>query len=519
MRPTPYCAVLIVAALSLALAAPAVSNEGQGRVRLGYVLLEEDGNRSVYQEAYNIYEGGSVSFEDVWYTTDGGLRLRANLRNVSLENRNLTFSLDKSKKFSASFYDNKYRRIYQAGGGGMKRESLGGRFSVSPVGEIKLYADFGLTNKRGETYTVYEPLTDPAIAATDYRHGSFTLGAEGYRFGGNFLVEYQAVDFRDRAREENDRTADVLRLRGTLPLPSYENVIVSGGYNYRQDELEGTAVKLRTDMGWGAAKAYLPREFLVDYRLVYAFTKHKGTGRGTESVFNTVALSKTWERRAGARLGYDNRWTSDRVDRRSSDGVLFNGWYNHAGRVFLRALGGVRRDDDEKCATLIGDQDYTRYQMTAKYAGPKLGDLSLQYQSRDRKREELGTRVDYDAFAAEYGASRARYGRLTLSYAYYLGKFQNLDGSFGFSDHVVTARVLPASFGDVTLSFGGVYFNSRRDLDIEKFGLDVGVVYALPRDFAVEAKYARYDYQDFQVSGDEYASDVVELYVVRDFNL
>lgn len=520
MRRHSYCGVLFAVALILASILPAAADEGKGRVKLGYVLVEDEGDRSLYQETYNLYEGGVVSIEDAWYTLDNGLRFRANLENISLENRNLTFSLDKSKRFSASLYDNKYRRVYESTGGlATKREALGGRFSVSPVREVKLYADFDLTDKDGMTYTAYESLVDPVAAATDYRHASFAVGAEGYHFGGSILVEYRALEFKDRARDQNDRSADQIRLSGTIPIPTYERVVVSGGYTYRQDEIEGTTVKLRTDMGWGATKVYLPRDFLFDYRVVYAFTKHKGSGLGTENVFNTVALTRTWSRRGGARIGYDNRWTSDRIDRRSSDGVLFNAWYNHQGRVFLRAVGGVRSDDDEKCATLIGDQNYVRYQATAKYTGEKLGDFAVQYQARDRKREELGTSVSYDAFSAEYGVAKEKYGRATLSYTYYLGKFGNLDGSFGFSDHVVTARFFPATVGNVTLSFGGVYFASERDIDIEKFGVDVAVAYALPKAFGVEAKYTRYDYQDFQVTGGEYASDVVEAYVVRDFDL
>ncbi len=519
MRRKKYTVFFIAMALFLAAAAQVLADEGSGRAKLGYNFLDENGNRAVFQETHNLYEGTAFSLQNFFYTMDNGLRVTADLTNVARENRNSRMSFSKAKSFSFSLYDNKYRRIYESEGrNATRRTSWGGRLSITPVEQLKLYAGFDHIDKKGETYTEYDP-TDPTVVASDFKRGALTIGAQSFHYGGTLLLEYKSYGFQDYLHDDRDRKGDEVRLRGTIPTPRFEQLVVSGGYSYREDEVNDSDVKLYTHLPWGAAKLYLPEQFLLDYRFVYGYTKHSITDRGTENVFNTVSLTKSWNKRGGLRVGYDNRWTSDKIDRRKSNGFLFNAWFNHDGRLFLRALGGMRNDKDDKSSTLIGDEDYTRYQLTAKYRLDRFGSLSALYQGRERKREELGTRVDYDMFSAEYSIDKERFGGLVLSYAYYLGKYENLDGSAAFSDYVITARVIPAAYHGATLSLGGVYYRSKRDLNIEKYSFDIGLEYMFARGFGVEAKYARYDYRDFQMAIDEYDSNFLELYLVKDFSL
>ncbi|UCG51433.1 MAG: hypothetical protein JSW58_14795 [Candidatus Latescibacterota bacterium] len=520
MRLTKLVVLSLVTVVVAILATPAVSGEGSGLARLGYIYTDEMGNVAVNQETFNIYEGGNFSIEDFLYTTDSGLRFRADLRAITLENRNLTLSAAKSKLFSISAYGNKYQRIYEsAGKDATKREMLGGRVSVSPVRYVKFFGGFDRTNKSGENRLVFDGTTDPVVLTSDYAHRSFDIGAEGFYRGTNLRVEYKTLEFEDETGALNDREADVVRLSGTSPVPRLKWIVLSGGYNYRQDEVGENGVELGTNLGWGAARVYFPRQFTVDYRFVFGRTLHNGTNIETDNVFNTVAVSKRWNRHGGVRVGYESRIADDLIDRSESNGFLFNGWYNYANRLFVRGSAGIRNEDVVTGSTLLGDEDFTRYQLTVKLADKRLGDISARYQGRTRTRDDLGTRVDYNGFSAQLNLSREKYGQLSVSYSYYLGEFENLVDDFEFSDHVLTGMVTPVSYKSVTVKAGCTFYRSRRDLDIEKFSLNLGVRYDLPRDFGVEARYWAFNYDDFQVADDFYSANMVELDLLKDFSL
>lgn len=293
MRRKKYTVFFIAMALFLAAAAQVLADEGSGRAKLGYNFLDENGNRAVFQETHNLYEGTAFSLQNFFYTMDNGLRVTADLTNVARENRNSRMSFSKAKSFSFSLYDNKYRRIYESEGrNATRRTSWGGRLSITPVEQLKLYAGFDHIDKKGETYTEYDP-TDPTVVASDFKRGALTIGAQSFHYGGTLLLEYKSYGFQDYLHDDRDRKGDEVRLRGTIPTPRFEQLVVSGGYSYREDEVNDSDVKLYTHLPWGAAKLYLPEQFLLDYRFVYGYTKHSITDRGTENVFNTVSLTKS----------------------------------------------------------------------------------------------------------------------------------------------------------------------------------------------------------------------------------
>jgi hypothetical protein len=540
---------LIVFVLTLTVLMPAAArsstSEGAGRAKVGYVFFDPYGNRSLYQENYNVYEGGVVSLEDFWYTSDSGLRVTADLTNLTLENRNLRFSASKSKVFTFNFYNNKYKRIYDPDDlYAAKREMFGFRMSVTLMNHFKIYGGLDRTTRRGENYTAFDTTVDPEKVETDFRQRIITVGARGFHDLGSPLLEYRGTRFEDYIEGHNDREADAVRLAGTLPIPNYWRVVVSAGYNYRQDVVRGMDINLKTNMAWAGTKVYLPHAFLLDYRFVYGHTAHespaKGSGDGsnedededeyeygghqgndeTNNMFNTIALSKSWKRHGGVRVGYDNRWADGQSKSTMSNGFLINGWYNYARRLFLKAAAGTRAENVTEGRTLIGDEDYTRYMVSARYVDDRFGDITARYRGRERKREDLGTHVDYDAFSTELGLERDSYGRFSLTYAYYIGKFTNRESDFEFSDHMVTARLTPVTYKRTGVSLGGTYFKSERDLSLEKYSWDIGLTYAFLDHYAVEGKYSRFDFRDFLMNTNgTFDSDYVEIYIVRDFTL
>ena len=83
---------LMVGAILLVITGTALAGEGFGRVKLGYVGTDEEGNLGVNQQTFNTYEGFAVSLEDFRYTDDHGFGFAADLKNLSLNNRSLYLS-------------------------------------------------------------------------------------------------------------------------------------------------------------------------------------------------------------------------------------------------------------------------------------------------------------------------------------------------------------------------------------------------------------------------------------------
>ncbi len=498
----------------------AVSKEGTGRFELGYVYTDEEGNLAVNQETHNLYDGLTISLRDARYSLDNGINIGANLRYISLDNRNIDFSASKAQLFSLSFHHDQYRRIYESGGrGSTDRKSTGGQVSVSPVKYVTLFGGYSWTDKGGTNLFLFQPISDPVVFTSDYTHRFFNIGGQGFFKGRSVRLEYRQSDFDDEAKGHGDRKGQMFRTSASTPFPRYERVVLAGGYDYRLDEMEGSSVELETNQAWGATKARLPGQITVDYRFVFARTDHKGNGIETDNFLNTVSVGRRWNRHGGFRVGYENRIVDDLIDRSESNGFLFSGWINYLDKLFVRTSTATRDKNIVTGSTLIGDEDFTRYRVAARYVDERFGELSAQVRARVKENDDIGSEAEYTSFSTGFKLSRQKYGRLSIFYTYYVGEYESRSADFELSDHVVRGKITPVKYRKVSVTAGGTYYRSRRDLDVEKSSLNLGISYELPEDFHVEAKYSVFNYDDFQAIDLFYTGNVVEVSIARDFSI
>jgi len=495
--------------------------DGSGRAKIGYVILDETGNLGVNQETYNLYEGAAFSLEDFRYLTPNGLNFTADLKNITLNNRNLTATASKPGLFSLTAYNNQYRRTYDFDGRYFtRRQSTGANASFAPNAHFKLFGGFSQSAKHGDDYSLLSPVNDTIIAAVDYTQTEFSAGAESYFTQGSGRVEYRHFSFTDNAGSIS-RNADQLSLAASAPVPRYDWITLAGGYNYRQDKLDGSAAELTTHQGWGATKVYLPYRLIFDYRILFARTRQTSNGTETDNAVNTATISHTWPKYGGLRIGYENRISDDLVDRAVSNGFLASGWFRYNDHFSARARTSTRSKNIKTGATLLGDEDYTRYQISGTYRQEKWGDLTLGYQGRQRTNDNIGTRVDYKAATAALNLTREDYGTLSVTYSYYLGKFENrtpaLADHFEFSDHVVTGFISPREYKNIQLELGGTYYRSRRRVDLEKFGVTIAAAYHFPQAYSLEVRYQAVNYDDFLVSNQYYTGNIVTINIIKGF--
>jgi hypothetical protein len=330
-------------------------------------------------------------------------------------------------------------------------------------------------------------------------------------------MELRHSDLDDDLGTIGYRDANSFNLDAHLRIPEYDWLDLSGGYYYRSDKSDFYDLELKTNQGWGGLKLHLPELYMVDYRILFARTKHTGGDRATDNVVNTVAIGKVIKGFGGVRIGYENRIADDLSDRTVSHGFLFKGWYNYEKRLFVKASLATRDKDVKTGATLLGDEDLTRYSVTAQYRVEEWGDVRAQWQGRVRTRDDLMSKVNYDALSFNANLKRNEYGRLTLRYSYYLGKYENSNDQtdFEFSDNIVSVTLYPRSYRNITAQVGGSYYRSRRDLDTEKSSLNFGVTYNFLKDHKLEIKYNVFNFDDFLAQSAYYTANIVEINITK----
>jgi len=514
--------VYIVIALILVMLTSTFANEGSGDVKIGYIFTDEDGNLSVNQESYNLYKGFGFSLNNFNYITDNGLNFNANLNNITLNNRNLYFSASKSGLFKLSVKNNQYRRFYDANGVYFtRRQTTGVQANIIPSKNLKIFGGFNTVNKHGGNYDILRPLADTVYSSTDYNHTSFNIGGQGFCPYGNLRIEYRKFNFNDNLKAVNDRTADIFNISAFSTVPRYRWITLAGGYHYRQDKMDATAVELTTNEAWGAAKIYFPHRITADYRILFARTKHETSLNETDNWVNTFTLSKTWTRYGGLRVGYENRYVDDLYAHTVTNGALFSGWYKYQNRLYLKGKLTYRNKDLKTGTTLTGDEDYTKYLFSATYKEAPWGDLTARVDSRIKKNDDINSEADYTSLSSTLNLHRKGYGRFTVTYSYYLGKYYNYSDkvSYEFADHVVTGTISPVSYKKVTVIFGGTYYRSRRDQDIEKYNLSFTGIYSFPYGHDLEVKYNVFNYDDYLLNNNYYTGNFVEVNLIKHLSL
>ena len=518
MRKSYTTAIFALMAI-LSTVAVQAAGSGTGSVRLGYTFLDEEGSRAVNQETYNTYEGFGVSLNQWRYNWDTGMRLKADLDNITLNNRNLRLSLGKPGNFGLSVMNSQYRRIYSDNGNDFtRRRSTNVQANYQPVKQVKINAGYGRIDKHGKDFFVLPAVSDTVSRGMDWSQNIYNVGAQYGDKNRLLRADYRRFDFTDNTPLAADRTADLINLQASSPIPRYDRVLVSGGLNYRKDKADRTATELKTSQYWAGAKVYFTSTLFADYRFVYAISERKLPEQTIDNYSNTIVLGKSWSHWGGARVGYEYRVGDDFINRTKLNGLLANGWFKPTERWYFSGELSTRKSDVSDGVTLLGDENRTNHSLVGKYIYPNWGDISARWDGRIRKNDDLTSKVTYNVLSGELNLSRPKLGRLAVTYSYYTGSYKNESDvtSYEFADHVLAGHVYPVDYRNFTVDGGGTYYRSRRDQDIEKFSVDFGVSYRFPKNYRVEARYDVFNFDDFLFIDKYYTANIVEVSLIKD---
>jgi hypothetical protein len=370
---------------------------------------------------------------------------------------------------------------------------------------------------------VLSPISDTVIKATDFTHTALELGGQAFYPFGSLRLKYRRTDYTDDAVKDNNRTGDAVTVAAFAPIPNFERIVLSGGYYYRRDEHDDTSMKLTTNQGWAGVRGYITNGVIGEYRFLAAHTLHTGNHIETDNFINTASVGRSWAGHGGIRVGYENRISDDLRDRTVANSIMIAGWYRLYEKLLFRIRLSTRIKEVKTGATLVGDEDFTRHQISLRHTEKGWGDFWIRYQGRIKTNDDIKTRVEYNAVTAAVNLNRAGYGRLKVTYSYYLGGFENRGIAkpemFEFSDHVLTGMIYPVEYKHVLVAIGGTYYRSRRDRNTEKIGFDFMIQYDFTDGYRVEFRYQAFNYDDFLTIDRYYTGNVFRMQVIKGFTL
>ncbi len=533
---------IIILALSTALflMLSGVSNSllaqtGGGTVKLGYVLTDEEGSRAVNQKTFDLYEGLGISVNDFSYFWANGLGLRADITNATLKNRNETVSLFKPGAFSLNVHHDRNQRIYSANASDpVRRESFRSSASVNASRNAELFGGFSLTDRVGVFTDVFQSRADTTSYRVDYQNTTYNIGARAFDHHGELRVEYRNSKLSDNARSAADRTTDNFNIRAGVRRFGWDRLTLSSGYTYRRAKLDVGAQELETKLGWAIARASLPNRVSATYKFTFGRTNNSsGQFAETDNVVNALTLAKSWRGRYGLRLGYENRISDDLSERTTSNGIIIGGWLRDKKHFSANGEFFLRDKNVNNGATQTGDLTAYRQKVTVKYRDKGWGDVSMRWSGKTTNRDpalsirdtltnpNIETRVNYNVITTTANLKSKKYGSVSVTYSYYVGKFQNnsAEDTYEFSDNVIRARVKPVTFDKLNLSLGGSYQRSRRNQNIERFNLELEAAYEVTSDYSAGFKYTAQNFDDFLFADQFYTGNIFELYLKKNIQL
>ncbi|HPM38466.1 MAG TPA: hypothetical protein PK186_13000 [candidate division Zixibacteria bacterium] len=537
---TPAVVVLV----SLLAPAPAFAADYSGTLRAGYVYSDEDGNRGVFQPTYNLYEGAALSLKDFYYAFDNGLRLYADLDNVTLNDRTILVGATKARLFGLSVRNSQYRRTYSFTADRFTRRNAtrtDGWLQALPW--LKLFGGLGYVDKHG---TVVKSVAAPPLGLPTYRvdYDHFFYNA-GVTVGGNrrfATLEYRGSDFSDGpSLTATDRASRRYRLTAYGPVPGFEKLVLHGGAQRFEHSLTTRDDSLVATTVWGGGRYSFGDGWGVRYNAVWNRARSTDDLASTDNITHAVFGDKRFGTFAGATAGYRYRYNDDIRNERRADGFVVSGWIRPVPALTVRAGYGADMLDTRAGDPLIREDETTRGWASVKYRHPRVTwQAKVEHQSRDRVLDDrsldegggiinvtasdttIATEVDFVRVASDLTADLPRYGQVSASYAYYHGDYANAGGDcFAFEEHVVSGDLLTAPCRGFRVGVGGQYYRTRLDQDIESFSLRLRGVYEFLKHYAVEAVYAAHNYDDFADLGglydQYYTANVVQVSLVYDF--
>lgn len=501
---------------------PYVSTEslwaGEAQLKLGYTYLDETGARGVQQQSFNVYEGFSLGLENLRHQFSNGTRLTGNFKNLTLNNRNINGRLTRSGHFGLRITHSKYRRIYSFDGDKFtRREMSAANLWVKPIRYLKFTGGYGLTDKKGESSDFFDPGSLISLKGFAYTHQRYNIGASLLHTGRALDVEFRGSTYDNDLNTADQRNSRRLRVTAAYPLKVFKRVMLNGGFQHFENELSNPNIEFSSNTVWGAARAYFANGYTVKYSFILDRAGSDSDFIATDNLTHFIQASRRWASIASFTLGYSKSLNDDFDAELNTDGFLAVGWIKIDNKLTIKGSFGGQYKEVTRGATLTGDQDRTRYKISADYRH-EFGSVRGGFERMHRENDDIGSEVTYKRFNTGITLTNSRYGQIDLGYLLADGLYQNPEDRFEFVDHTLMADLLSPVDRRLQVGLGGFYYRSLRDTDVESFSLRLSGRFRINNEWSLEGTYDGRNFDDLTALNSYYTANIFSIKLIKKLN-
>ena len=508
-----FGSLFLLAALILAL--PALAGTVGGTFEVGNVFVEKTwGDISTMPEAWNIYDGFTVSRLNLEGTTGPSSAFHLDVRDVTSNNANGLFNYRLADIGGLTVRHQRSRQIYDASGEtSAERRDWRVGLSLTPSQEFRVTADYDRQDRAGDRYPLPPGTVSALGSGYDYVLQSYFVEGEYRKDGRMFAAGWEGSRLADDTTAAMDRNGNVVSARFSLPcllLPGRVSHFVRGSYGLQ--ELEDAALEMTAADFQYLGTLRVSNNVEARYRLGLSRIESDATGLQTDRSRNDADL--TWRHGKGSFFGgYGFATTDDDRTLTDTNTWRLGGAYRDRDRWQIRASYANSAKDDQESLTLLKDIESSRWQASAqaKVAGPlTIGAAWLQ---RDRDYPALNVTATGERLSGFGRFAVNTWGTASIEYAYSNDEYVDQAGAFRADNSTVTARVDLTGVRNLRLGGGVTYLDLGKDLDVEKSIITFDGQYDLGRDYFVSARYNVYNYDDYVLLDRYFTSNVIWLNV------
>jgi hypothetical protein len=516
------CLIAIICLLGAGSARADSTSVWEGRVRVGGILIDETGDRSVMQETYNVFEGVSLSSLYLKGHSNPRTHLLLDLTDVNLGDRRgrLDFRQVGVLHLSSTYAENRY--VFDpAGNIDSRRRNSQNTLTYTPNQWLWLSGDYNLQTRTGDR----APLLPgpPGWLGTAYDsklhrwRGEAQMRAQS-GIGGT--VAYDGVKQDDVLDARRERSGYVVSAIVQVPHIVVQKLthVVRGAIGRSELPYSGLGFDLKNIQYTGLFDA--TRWARLKYRFYASSIDDEATRMRTDNFIHDADVNVRW-RRALASAGYG--WEALDDDHAVTTSQTWRGALSLSApdnKVSGRVAYSARNTDDEEATTLIKDQELARLDVRLDARPKPTFSLGGRVANRDRRMPDISSEANgwiataYSTWRYEhFGDKGVIAGDIGADYTYADDDFDTTTGHEQVISHAATARLNITFHDHIDTQASVTYFKAGEDLDIRKSILSFGLGYHFKNGFSADARYNAYNYDDYLVITRYYTANVVWLNV------
>lgn len=497
-----------------------------GKLRLGGVWLDQEGNESTMPETYDIYDGFFLSSIYLKGRKDSNTHVTLDLTDINQDNRKGVFDFRQSGLLHVRSRFTESRWVFDPTGvADASRRNWNNRVSWTPYEFLWFSADYNLQTRDGDRIGLNPGLEGWLGTGYNSELHRYRFAAQARANNGiGGTVAYDGVTERDAIDHERERDGYVVSANLHVPgfyIEDLTHVLrgAVGRSEIRQGDVGFDMINFQYTGIWRALDWLRLR-----YRLYSSEVEDEATTLKTNNYRHDFDGTLS-NRIAVLMLGYG--WEGLDDDRAVTTTNKFRGSFSlrdPQNRISGRVSLDARDKEDAEAVTLLQDVESQRFDVRVDARPIAQLSMGARYSDRDREYPNIRTEVmgqavtTYAAWSQPAGDERISVTQVGVEYTYSDDEYDNRYGRERITSHAVTGRVGVTVMEDLDLMGSFTYLSLEEDLDLDKSIVSVGAGYRFPHGFLADVKYNAYNYDDYLLSDRVYTANVIWFNVGYEFN-